>query len=110
MVGKVGVEVGWVIVWDLNSPKCPVCGRVMIRYGRSASGAQRWRCSTRDVRQVGRIDSSAKQLEVSSLGSCGGCFIWLLPALRWWACLWLGRLFGWSVGILVGKWGAYANA
>ena len=47
----------------MNAPKCPVCGRVMTRYGHSASGAQRWRCSLCNISQVSRINSTAKHLD-----------------------------------------------
>lgn len=35
----------------------------MTRYGRSASGAQRWRCSPCNISQVSRINSKAKHLD-----------------------------------------------
>ena len=47
----------------MNTPKCPACGRVMTRYGHSASGAQRWRCSLCNISQVSRINSTAKHLD-----------------------------------------------
>ena len=47
----------------MNTPKCPACGRVMTRYGHSASGAQRWRCSLCNISQVSRINSMAKYLD-----------------------------------------------
>ena len=47
----------------MNTPKCPACGRVMTRYGHSASGAQRWRCSLCNISQVSRINSAAKHLD-----------------------------------------------
>ena len=47
----------------MNTPKCPACGRVMTRYGHSASGAQRWRCSLCNISQGSRINSTAKHLD-----------------------------------------------
>ena len=47
----------------MNTPKCPVCGRVMTRYGHSASGAQRWRCTPCNISQVSRINSTAKHVD-----------------------------------------------
>ena len=47
----------------MNASKCPVCGRVMTRYGHLASGAQRWRCSLCNISQVSRINSTAKHLD-----------------------------------------------
>ena len=35
----------------------------MTRYGHSASGAQRWRCSLCNISQVSRINSTAKHLD-----------------------------------------------
>ena len=47
----------------MNTPTCPVCGRVMTRYGHAASEAQRWRCSPCNFSQVSRINSAAKHLD-----------------------------------------------
>ena len=47
----------------MNTPKCPACGQVMTRYGHSASGAQRWRCTPCNISQVSRINSTAKHLD-----------------------------------------------
>ena len=47
----------------MNTPKCPACGRTMTRYGHSASGAQRWRCTPCNISQISRINSTAKHLD-----------------------------------------------
>ncbi|WP_449259840.1 transposase-like zinc-binding domain-containing protein [Corynebacterium durum] len=47
----------------MNTPTCPVCGRVMTRYGHSASGAQRWRCTPCNISKVSRINSTAKHFD-----------------------------------------------
>lgn len=47
----------------MNTPKCPECARTMTRYGHSASGAQRWRCTPCNISQVSRINSTAKHLD-----------------------------------------------
>ena len=60
--------------WGMNTPKCPACGRVMTRYGHSASGAQRWRCTPCHSTGVQRIDTSAKHL--------GEFLAWLLSGNR----------------------------
>ena len=57
----------------MNTPKCPACGRVMTRYGHSASGAQRWRCSLCNISQVSRINSTAKHLDEFLAWLLGRC-------------------------------------
>ena len=47
----------------MNTPKCPACGRALTKYGHSASGAQRWRCTPCNISQVSRINSTAKHLD-----------------------------------------------
>ena len=61
--GKSHIEVDCFIVGGMNTPKCPACGRTMTRYGHSASGAQRWRCTPCNISQVSRINSTAKHLD-----------------------------------------------
>ena len=57
----------------MNTPKCPACGRTMARYGQSASGAQRWRCSLCNISQVSRINSTAKHLDEFLAWLLGRC-------------------------------------
>ena len=79
----------------MNTPKCPACGRVMTRYGHSASGAQRWRCSLCNISQVSRINSTAKHLDVMCPGYCGEC---LRPDWRFGPSILMNSWPGCSVG------------
>lgn len=42
---------------------CPSCGGETRRFGKTAAGAQRWRCPGCGLASVGRIDNSAKRLD-----------------------------------------------
>ena len=49
--------------WGYEYPQMPGVRASMTRYGHSASGAQRWRCSLCTISQVSRINSTAKHLD-----------------------------------------------
>ncbi|WP_456047823.1 IS1/IS1595 family N-terminal zinc-binding domain-containing protein [Actinomyces marseillensis] len=40
-----------------------MCGRPMIRHGRTSSGRQRWRCKPCKITTLNEIDSTAKHLD-----------------------------------------------
>ena len=42
---------------------CPICGKICIRYGKSKSGSQRWRCKQCSLTFTPQIDNTTKQLE-----------------------------------------------
>ena len=58
----------------MSRQKCPICAGDMIRYGTTAAGSQRWRCSSCKATTTRRIDNSAKLLR-AFLG-------WLLSGKR----------------------------
>lgn len=47
----------------MTVPKCPICGKAMIKHGKTSTGKQRWRCKKRSVTGTNRIDNEAKQLD-----------------------------------------------
>lgn len=61
--GKVGVEVGCLHVWVMNTPRCLICGKVMTRHGKTSTGRQRWRCRACGISQVVTLDTRAKHVE-----------------------------------------------
>ena len=46
----------------MNAGKCPLCGGGMVRWGKAASGRQRWRCKACGATRTFRIDNAAKRL------------------------------------------------
>ena len=47
----------------MNTASCPVCGRPMIRHGKTSTGRQRWRCKPCKITTLNEIDSTAKHLD-----------------------------------------------
>lgn len=47
----------------MSVAKCPICGRLMTRHGKTSAGHQRWRCRGCSLTGVHHIDASAKHLE-----------------------------------------------
>ena len=47
----------------MTAPKCPICGKAMIKHGKTSADKQRWRCKKRPVTGTNRIDNEAKCLE-----------------------------------------------
>ncbi|MFP7697396.1 IS1249 family transposase [Trueperella sp. LYQ143] len=46
----------------MTSVKCPGCGRVMSRHGKTSAGSQRWWCRSCGMTRVHHIDATAKHL------------------------------------------------
>jgi len=46
----------------MKAKECPVCGRAMVRNGRTSAGSQRWRCMACGASQTHSIDTGARDL------------------------------------------------
>lgn len=47
----------------MNKVVCEVCGKAMVRYGKTAAGSQRWRCTSCGITRTNKIDNTAKRLK-----------------------------------------------
>ena len=59
---------------SIRARRCPVCGEAMVKHGRSASGAQRWRCA------ACAITSTAPRADKARRAQLGEFLDWLLEA------------------------------
>lgn len=58
------VEVGFNHDIAMNTPRCVICNKIMIRYGKTSSGKQRWYCADCKTSTHSRVNNDAKVLAI----------------------------------------------